>query len=124
MLTPKRVRANNIIRANGLKTKQGDGAMAESKLQANVDAFREFVHTNGWTIVEEKEIQSGYQITVADGKTRIPAAFYKSGKALIQGKEGELRTGIRSWWNGRKTSSDLPASPVSLQPALIETPSA
>ena len=97
--------------------------MTESKLQANLDAFREFVQANGWTIVEEKEIQSGYKITVADGKTRVPVAFYKSGKALIQGKEGELRTGIQSWWNGRKTSSDLPASPISAQPPLVETPS-
>lgn len=97
--------------------------MAESKLQANIDAFREFVHTNGWSIVEEKEIQSGYQITVADGKTKIPAAFYNSGKALIQGKQGELRTEIQSWWNGRKTSSDMPASPISAQPSLVETPS-
>ena len=98
--------------------------MAESKLQANLDAFREFVQRNEWIIVEEKEIQSGYQITVADGKTRIPAAFYNSGKALIQGKEGELRTEIRAWWNGRKTSSDLPASPASMQPALVGTPPA
>ncbi|HEX6484543.1 MAG TPA: ribonuclease HIII [Ktedonobacteraceae bacterium] len=97
--------------------------MPESKLQANLDAFREFVQANGWTIVEEKEIQSGYKITVADGKTRVPVAFYKSGKALVQGKEGELRTGIQSWWNGRKTSSDLPASPISAQPPLVETPS-
>ena len=97
--------------------------MAESKLQANINAFREFIHTHGWTIVEEKEIQSGYQITVTDGKTKIPAAFYNSGKALIQGKQGELRTEIQSWWNGRKTSTDVPASPISVQPPLVETPS-
>jgi ribonuclease HIII len=60
---------------------------------------------------------------VTDGKSRIPVAFYKSGKALIQGKEGELRTEIQSWWNGRKTSSDQTATPVSVQPMLVETPS-
>ncbi|HJT58740.1 MAG TPA: ribonuclease HIII [Ktedonobacteraceae bacterium] len=97
--------------------------MADSKLQTSINTFREFVQENGWTIVEEKEIQSGYQITVADGKTRVPAAFYHSGKALIQGKEGELRTRIRAWWYEGKTSSDQPAEAISLQPALVEVPS-
>ena len=97
--------------------------MADSKLQTSINTFREFVQENGWTIVEEKEIQSGYQITVADGKTRVPAAFYHSGKVLIQGKEGELRTRIRAWWYEGKTSSDQPAEAISLQPALVEVPS-
>ncbi len=95
--------------------------MADPKLQVNIDAFREFVQENGWTIVEEKEIQSGYQITVADGRTRVPAAFYSSGKALIQGKDGELRTRIQAWWNTRKALSDQPAEPMSIQPPLVET---
>jgi ribonuclease HIII len=60
---------------------------------------------------------------VADGKTRIPAAFYHSGKALIQGKEGALRTEIRAWWNARKPSSEQPATPFKAQPALVEMPS-
>lgn len=97
--------------------------MAESKLQVSINTFREFVQENGWTIVEEKEVQSGYQITVSDGKTRVPAAFYKSGKALIQGKEGELRTQIRAWWNARKVTSDLSTVPIRTQSLLTETSS-
>ena len=96
--------------------------MAKSKLQASINTFREFVQENGWTIVEEKEIQSGHQITVADGKTRVPAAFYHSGKALIQGKEGELRTRIQTWWYARKAISDQSVA-VNAQPPLIEAPS-
>ena len=36
--------------------------MNGSKLQANIDALRELVHSKGWTILDEKEIQSGYQL--------------------------------------------------------------
>src|SRR5215469_11560623 len=98
--------------------------MAESKLQTTINAFRDFVQENGWFVVEEKEIQSGYQITVTDGKTRIPAAFYKSGKALIQGKPGELRTQIQAWWDAQKIASSQRTVPVGVQPLLVEVPSA
>lgn len=76
--------------------------MDESRLQANIEALREFVQNKGWTVVDEKEIQSGYQLTVTDGITKIPVAFFRSGKALIQGKPGELQTRLKSWWNEKR----------------------
>ena len=95
--------------------------MNGSKLQANIDALRELVHSNGWTILDEKEIQSGYQLLVTDRLTRIPCSFFNSGKVLIQGKPGELQTKLKSWWYTRKASSTQPTAPTTTQSSLIET---
>ncbi|HEY6286650.1 MAG TPA: hypothetical protein VIX20_13380 [Ktedonobacteraceae bacterium] len=77
--------------------------MNESKLQANIDALREFIQNNAWSIVEEKEIQSGYKLIITDGITRTPIALFYSGKLLIQGKPGELQTKLKTWWYTKKS---------------------
>lgn len=97
--------------------------MDQSKLQANIEALRELAHRKGWAIVGEKEIQSGYQMTVADGISRIPIAFFPSGKALIQGKPGELQTELKAWWDARKSTQGQPKAPGTTQSSFIETPS-
>ena len=97
--------------------------MNEPKLQANIDALREFVQSNGWTILDEKEIQSGYQLKITDGITRVPVDFFTTGRALIQGKPGELQSRLKSWWNERKAVSVQPAVATATQSTLIETPS-
>ncbi len=97
--------------------------MNTSKLQANIDALREFVQSNGWTIRTEKEIQSGYQLEVTDGITRVPVNFFTTGRALIQGKPGELQTRLKSWWNERKVAPVQPAVAAATQSSLVETPS-
>ena len=93
-----------------------------SKLQANIDALREFVQSNGWTIIDEKEIQSGYQLVVTDDITKVPIAFFFSGKGLIQGKPGELQTKLKTWWDARKASSSQPAASKTTQSSFVETP--
>ncbi len=95
--------------------------MNESKLQANIDALREYVHGKGWSIADEKAIQSGYQLTVTDGIARIPVAFFSSGKALIQGKPGALQTELKSWWDTRKTSYTQSSVPATFQSSFVET---
>jgi ribonuclease HIII len=97
--------------------------MNQSKLQANIDALREFVQSNGWTILDEKEIQYGYQLRITDGKTSIPVDFFTTGRALIQGKPGELETRLTSWWNERKAASVQPETPAVSQSTFVETPS-
>ena len=97
--------------------------MNESKLQANIDALREFVHSKGWTIVDEKDIQSAYQLVVTDGITKVPIAFFFSGKGLIQGKPGELQTKLKTWWDERKVSSTQPGTSTVIQSSLVETTS-
>ncbi len=95
--------------------------MNESKLQANIDALRELVQSKGWTILDEKEIQSGNQLLVTDGITRIPCSFFNSGKVLIQGKPGELQRQLKTWWD---TRNGLPREPVAqgaAQSSFVET---
>jgi ribonuclease HIII len=93
-----------------------------STLQANIDALREFVQSNGWTIIDEKEIQSGYQLVVTDDITKVPIAFFFSGKGLIQGKPGELQSKLKTWWDERKVSSTQPAASKTTQSSFVETP--
>ena len=94
-----------------------------SKLQANIDALRDFVESKGWSIVAEKEISYGYQLLVTDGITRIPVDLFTTGKALIQGKPDMLQTEIKSWWYTRNASSTQPVARAAAQSPLIETPS-
>ncbi len=97
--------------------------MDKSKLQANIDALREFVQSNSWTILAEKEIQSGYQLRITDGITRVPVNFFTTGRALIQGKPGELQTRLKSWLDERKAASGQQATPAASQSTFVETPS-
>jgi ribonuclease HIII len=97
--------------------------MNESKLQANIDALRELVQSKGWTILDEKEIQSGYQLRITDGIISIPIDFFTTGKALIQGKPGELQTQLKTWWNSRKAFSTQPGTSTAVQSSLVETSS-
>jgi ribonuclease HIII len=96
--------------------------MNESKLQTNIEALRELVQSKGWTILDEKEIQSGYQLLITDGISRIPVAFFYSGKALIQGKPGELQKQLKTWWNTRNGLSREPVTQEATQSSLVETP--
>src|SRR5260370_30453072 len=95
--------------------------MYESNVQGNIDALREFVHSKGWSIADEKEIQPGYKLTVTDGIARISVAFFSSGKALIQGKAGALQTELKSWWDTRKTSYTQSSVPATIQSSFFET---
>lgn len=97
--------------------------MNESKLQANIAALRELVQSNGWMILDEKEIQSGYQLLVTDGNTRIPVAFFNSGKALIQGKPGDLQKQLKMWWDTKNASFPEPVIQAATQSPLVDTPS-
>ena len=96
--------------------------MNVSKLQANIDALREMVQRKGWIILDEKEIQSGYQLSITDGITKIPVAFYNSGKALIQGKQGALQTQLKTWWNIRNNISTTPEAQAVTQTTFDEKP--
>ncbi|HWZ19287.1 MAG TPA: ribonuclease HIII [Ktedonobacteraceae bacterium] len=93
-----------------------------SKLQANIDAFREFIQNNAWSIIDEKEIQYGFQLRITDGITKVTVAFFNSGKVLIQGKPGELQTQLKSWWYSREALSMQPVARSAAQSSLIETP--
>jgi ribonuclease HIII len=95
--------------------------MAESKLQATIDIFRGFIQGNGWTILEERKIQNGFQLLVTDGVTRVAIDCYTNGNASIRGSAGTLKADLQNWWQQRKAS---PASPLLEQaelPATVKT---
>src|ERR1700676_3371051 len=96
--------------------------MDGNRLQSNINALRAFAHERGLRIIEEKAIQSGYQLTVSDGPNKIPVAFYTSGKALIQGKDSSLRSELQTWWYGQQPVSSQPATPATAQSSFIEVP--
>jgi ribonuclease HIII len=97
--------------------------MTESNLQATIDVLREFIRNNAWSIIDEKEIQFGYQLIITDAITRTPIALFHSGKILIQGKPGELQTQFKAWWEARKASSAQPTVPATTQSSFAESPS-
>src|SRR5690348_4628681 len=88
--------------------------MVGNKLQTTVNAFRAFVHSQGWTIIAEREITYGYQLVVTDGTAKTPVDLFTTGKALVQGKPSELQIAIKAWVYQQQVSSsvwgtDLPA---------------
>jgi ribonuclease HIII len=93
-----------------------------SKLQADIDALQELIQRNGWLIVDKKVIQSGYQVIVTDEVTKVSVAFFYSGKALIQGKPGELQTKLKSWCYSRKASSTQSTALMDTLSPLVESP--
>ena len=101
-----------VAETNVLILRRGKYFMEENKLQSSIDALRAFVNERSWRIIEEKAIQSGYQLTVSDGANKIPVALYTTGKALIQGKECALRSELQMWWYGKQAASTKLAAPA------------
>jgi ribonuclease HIII len=95
--------------------------MEGNKLQSSIDALRKLVNERGWRIIDEKAIQSGYQLTVSDGANKIPVAFYTSSKTLIQGKDSPLRSELQTWWSSKQPISSQPATHATSQSSFIET---
>jgi len=100
--------------------------------QATINALRELASRKGWSIASEKEIDYGYQIVVFDGITKNPVDFFPSGKILVQGKPGALRTELQAWREERNPTSSskyektqlLFAGAQSQQSLDAETPTA
>src|SRR4051812_11982440 len=95
--------------------------MNEKSLQANIEAFRELINHKGWSIATEKEVPSGYQITVTDGVNRNPVSFYLTGKILIQGKAGTLQAELQLWMQEQSTTSIQLVPPLGSQLPSVST---
>ncbi|MCR4425381.1 MAG: ribonuclease HIII [Firmicutes bacterium] len=68
---------------------------------AEADAIGEFARSVGWQVLEDRQIQSGRQVTIAGAEGRVSVAIYGSGKGLVQGgSEGMART-VEAWWKER-----------------------
>lgn len=82
--------------------------MAGKQLQGVLGVFRTYILQRGWPILNERAIQSGFQLLVTDGITRVAIDCYTNGNALIQGSAGALKTDLQSWWEQQKASPDSP----------------
>jgi len=80
--------------------------------------FRAYLLDQGWSIVEEKDLQNGLQLLVTDGTTKVPINCYTNGNALIQGPAGVLKTELQTWWKQQKASL---AAPI-LQDGVVPPP--
>jgi ribonuclease HIII len=94
--------------------------MGGVNLQAMVEVFRQFVQKNGWSIVAEKEIQGGHQLTVTDGATNVPVALYRTGKVLVQGKPGAFQSELKVWAYGSSTPPQMVNNNVPSQSPLMD----
>jgi hypothetical protein len=86
----------------------GRSNMAGKQLQVVLGVFRTYILQRGWSILNEREIQSGVQLLVTDGIARVAIDCYTNGNALIQGSAGALKTDLQSWWEQQKASPDSP----------------
>lgn len=66
---------------------------------SHFSSFEQFIEDNGWKIVNRKNIDHGYQVTVADGIEQIPVNFFTTGTISVQGKACELKTRLAEWAN-------------------------
>lgn len=71
--------------------------MSSKNIQPILDAFRSYVLSQGFSIVEEREIAYGRQYIVSDGMFRTPVDLFASGKTLVQGRPSPLQTMLKSW---------------------------
>lgn len=78
--------------------------MAGKQLQAVLRMFRSSILQQGWSLLEEREIQNGVQLLVTDGITSVIINCYTNGNAYIQGAAGALKTGLQNWWQQQQAS--------------------
>lgn len=64
-----------------------------------VSAFEQWVRERGWRVLERRRIDHGVQLVVTDGTSRLPVNIYTTGKVLVQGPAGVLRTALSEWAN-------------------------
>jgi len=69
------------------------------KWKSYLEEFRKLVQEKNWKIINEKDIDHGCQITIADGTVHLPVNFFYTGKITPQGKPCETRTMITEWAN-------------------------
>lgn len=95
--------------------------MAGKQLDVVVEMFRAHLLDQGWSIVEEKDLQNGLQLLVTDGMTKVPIDCYTNGNALIQGPAGVLKTELQTWWKQQKASPSAPVLQDGVVPPSLRT---
>ena len=71
--------------------------------------FKHFCQCNAFTI-KEQEIAHGWRCDVRDGGERVNVNFYLTGRALLQGKPGDLKAKVEEFF--RTASEPATSSPA------------
>ncbi|HTI15926.1 MAG TPA: ribonuclease HIII [Dictyobacter sp.] len=93
--------------------------MAGNTISSLLATLKTFAQDNGWSIITEKPLTYGYQLTISDGFTRVPISLYTTGKILIQGKNSTLQEQLQRW--ATEQTATPKASPVAT-PTLFALP--
>ena len=67
------------------------------KLETSIQAFREYIIHNTWSILTEKDVQNGKQFQVSDSISKVPVICYTDGNILVQGEQSSLKTKLQEW---------------------------
>jgi ribonuclease HIII len=65
----------------------------------NLQKLEHFLNEKGWKVFDQKKIEYGLQVIVTDGCTCVPVNLYHTGRIVVQGRPGELKTALTEWAN-------------------------
>lgn len=66
-------------------------------IEGAVAALRALAAARGWEIVEARDIPYGAQLRISDGQTTVPVSLCHTGRRLVQGPLGPLRSALEAW---------------------------
>lgn len=77
--------------------------------EANTEAFRIFLVSEGLSILQEQAVNHGYQFKVIDASTQVTINFYTTGTIQVQGKDSALKMKLEEWALRR---TGIPRAPI------------
>lgn len=94
--------------------------MPTSRLEELIASLRAYASAQGWTIRDEKTVQSGYQYVVSNGLLTVPITLYTTGKVNIQGQTNPLQSALKAWAASDSSTSPQSAARTASQPTIRE----
>jgi hypothetical protein len=84
--------------------------MTSEVLHNRVKALKEFLFGYNIVPVQEREIQSGYQIQLFDENGKLTINIYSTGRIILQGKQTSLKDALQNWVDGISVMSSTEPS--------------
>jgi hypothetical protein len=91
--------------------------MSTNRMDAALEAFRQYAQSKGYGLVAETDVPSGRQVKVKDGQSQVPVNFYTTGTILVQGKPCALRADLEAWHQQYRSAGSSPKAMASDSPA-------
>jgi hypothetical protein len=79
--------------------------MRRGNVETALKALTDVVTRKQWTIVAQKDVQSGKQLQISDGTVVIPVVCFTNGNIQVQGKASALKTELQEWCEAWKSST-------------------